>query len=187
MMSALLHWALADWQALAHDLGAMGLLKQSTSRAELAADLQQHFTSMYAAALADSTDAAAGVQGAAGAHRVKQQQQQQRQQSVLLSKAGAISFGDFAGVIAALAVKYRFELPPYYTLVIRCAMQQEACGFVSFACNVHVGGNARAADPTFVQYVLCAQSTAQQLCLVTSSPCCRHMLVVHHIFGYYMH
>jgi hypothetical protein len=143
MMGALLHWALADWQALAHDLGAMGLLKQSTDRAELAADLEQHFTRLYAAVPADGTDAAAGREPATGGAGVKQQQQQQ-QQSLLLFKAGAISFGDFAGVIAALAVKYRFELPPYYTLVIRCTREQvtqaalhaHACPSLLFAAAV---------------------------------------------------
>jgi hypothetical protein len=127
MMSALLHWAVADWLALAHDLGNMGLLKQSTDRAQLAADLQQQFDRLYATQNSrdSSSSAASGSQTAPGeaawpgaSHQ--QQQQQQQQQSVLLSRAGAISFGDFAGVIAALAVKYRFELPPYYTLVIRC-------------------------------------------------------------------
>jgi hypothetical protein len=132
MMGALLHWALADWQALAHDLGAMGLLKQSTDRAELAADLEQLFTRLYAAVPADGADDAAGVQAAAGAVGVQQQQQQR---SLLLSKAGAISFGDFAGVIAALAVKYRFELPPYYTLVIRCAFEKQSMCMLLCICT----------------------------------------------------
>jgi predicted unusual protein kinase regulating ubiquinone biosynthesis (AarF/ABC1/UbiB family) len=39
--------------------------------------------------------------------------------TLLLQRAGAIGFAEFAGVVAALALKYRFELPPYYTLVIR--------------------------------------------------------------------
>lgn len=43
----------------------------------------------------------------------------QQQPSALLQKAGEIGFAEFAGVVAALALKYRFELPPYYTLVIR--------------------------------------------------------------------
>jgi hypothetical protein len=168
MMSALLHWAVADWPALAHDLGDMGLLKQSTDRAQLAADLQQQFTRLYAdlpvrqdssvanysssgsGKLADST--AAGLQtaaAAAGPGREKHHHHQQ-QQSALLSRAGAISFGDFAGVIAALAVKYRCELPPYYTLVIRCA---------AFLCLMPVS-------------VQCQPAAAELCCWTCALPAC---------------
>ncbi|KAF6260685.1 ABC1 family-domain-containing protein [Scenedesmus sp. NREL 46B-D3] len=184
MMGALLHWALADWLALAHDLGGMGLLKPSTDRAELAADLEQQFTRLYTAVPAPQSGyesgssaqsaavAAAGGQAApAGlAGGQQQQQQQQQQHSLLLSKAGAISFGDFAGVIAALALKYRFELPPYYTLVIRSLTTLE--GFALLADPGARSGVARAAVRAVARQLLTdTRPAAQQLlCEVLRSP-----------------
>jgi predicted unusual protein kinase regulating ubiquinone biosynthesis (AarF/ABC1/UbiB family) len=151
MMAALLHWSQGNWLALAGDMRAMGLLKPTTDLQELAHDLQDRFTQLYAASTQQqqkqqqqqrgpavavdpglephlnsssssssttfshsstqrATTAAASVTDAAS---------RSGQPSLLLQAAGAIGFAEFAGVIAALALKYRFELPPYYTLVIR--------------------------------------------------------------------
>lgn len=119
-MAALLHWSQANWLALAADMRQMGLLKPATDLHELAADLQTRFEQL---------------QTQPSSSQVHNQQQQQKapaavpgattsssssgRPSALLQRAAAIGFAEFAGVIAALALKYRFELPPYYTLVIR--------------------------------------------------------------------
>lgn len=120
-MSALMHWALANWLALAHDLGSMGLLKETTDRRELAADLEQQFTNLYTASAGapDGRETAAAAAAAGWQESACAAPFGSRVAHGLLSKAGAISFGDFASVIAALALKHRFELPPYYTLMVR--------------------------------------------------------------------
>jgi predicted unusual protein kinase regulating ubiquinone biosynthesis (AarF/ABC1/UbiB family) len=149
MMAALLHWSQGNWLALAGDMQLMGLLKPTTDLQELALDLQQRFTQLYAASTqqqqqqqqepavsvdsslksytnssssssACSVSTTTGTQtGAAAAATAAGASISGQPSMLLLQRAGAIGFAEFAGVIAGLALKYRFELPPYYTLVIR--------------------------------------------------------------------
>jgi hypothetical protein len=98
----------------------MGLLKPTTDLQQLAADLQERFTQLYAQQSVTTTssnsssssngsrDGSSGISNTGSVQPV-----------TLLQRAGDIGFAEFAGVIAALALKYRFELPPFYTLVIR--------------------------------------------------------------------
>lgn len=131
MMAALLHWSQANWLGMAADMRQMGLLKPTTDLTELAAELQLRFEQLYAntnivggqsptnttvdSSVPTSTDSDSTGSGS-GSHSSSIDKPLV---SSLLQRAGAIGFAEFAGVVAALAFKYRFELPPYYTLVIR--------------------------------------------------------------------
>lgn len=137
MMSGLMHWALADWPALVEDFDNMGLLKPNTDKQRLALELQQQFEQLYSTSTTvsnsqtqatgtaprSSSASAAAAAGGQPLPCVQQtplaKQSKHQQTSVLLATAGAISFGDFAAVVAALALRFRFYLPPWYTLVIR--------------------------------------------------------------------
>lgn len=122
-MAALLHWSQANWLGLAADMRQMGLLKPSIDLQELAADLQLRFERLYADSIQQSAgDNQSSIAGSAGSTNGSA--------STLLARAGAIGFAEFAGVVAALALKYRFELPPYYTLVIRSLTTLEGFALV---------------------------------------------------------
>lgn len=121
-MAALLHWSQANWVALAGDMRQMGLLKPTTDLQQLAADLEARFTQLYAqqpATTTTTTTSNCSINASGRCGGVSSNGSRVQQPSALLQRAGDIGFAEFAGVIAALAVKYRFELPPYYTLVIR--------------------------------------------------------------------
>ncbi|KAF8067342.1 aarF domain-containing protein kinase [Scenedesmus sp. PABB004] len=131
MTAALLHLGLGDWRRLADDLGDMGLLKAATDRDALAADLRRRFEQLPA-----------GAPGRGGPGDAPPP-------SLLAPRLG--SYGEFARVIASLSVAYRFELPPYYTLIIRSLSTLE--------------GFALAADPGAAQRLVGAavRAVARQL------------------------
>jgi hypothetical protein len=107
----------------------MGLLKPTTNLQELADDLSLRFSQLYAARSQPpptTTAAAAGPATAVAARSAAKT----GTASTLLQRAGAIGFAEFAGVIAALALKYRFELPPYFTLIIRSLTTLEGFALV---------------------------------------------------------
>lgn len=137
MMAALLHWSQARWLALAGDMRAMGLLKPSTDLQELADDLALRFQQLYAAAdkpAAADTAAAVPPAAAAASGRRSANSSPGGSSALLLQRAGAIGFAEFAGVIAALALKYRFELPPYFTLIIRSLTTLEGFALLVDPC-----------------------------------------------------
>lgn len=93
------------------------LLQQQQAAVPSNRDLDPHTTSS-SSACKDSITTGAST-GAATASAAAGAVSMNGQPSTLLQAAGSIGFAEFAGVIAALALTYRFELPPYYTLVIR--------------------------------------------------------------------
>ena len=128
-MAALLHWSQANWLALASDMKHMGLLKPTTDLQELADDLSLRFSQLYAAGSQPPPTATAAAAGPATAVATRSAARTGTA-STLLQEAGAIGFAEFAGVIAALALKYRFELPPYFTLIIRSLTTLEGFALV---------------------------------------------------------
>lgn len=121
-MSGLIHWALADWSALCDDFDNMGLLKPNTDQQQLTRELQTQFTQLYN----DIGNQPAPTENQAGADSLLDAPQQAPEPAgTLLAKAGAISFSDFSKVVASLALRFRFDLPPWYTLVIRSLVTLE--------------------------------------------------------------
>jgi aarF domain-containing kinase len=99
LLCAIVHWGLGRWPQLVQDLDDLGMLKASTDKQQLARDLQQQFAAV-------------------------QQQQQQQLQPLAAGTPPACSLsmglGDLSNVLARLALRYRSELPTYYTLILRC-------------------------------------------------------------------
>ena len=89
MLTSFVHIVFGDWPRLADDLAAMDLLKPSTDRQALQADLARNFA-LYCGRAADG-----GLD------------------------VGEMSYGDVTKALARTALQHKFRLPPYYTLVVR--------------------------------------------------------------------
>ena len=138
MLAAVVHWGTADWLALAHDLGDMGLLKDSTDRSVLATDLQQRLGYAQLGRKEQEKQQAGSVKEGAELdwkgrehqgqrlgyvkHGVELCRELQEHQHPAMQGPGGvessreaaagghvnISFGTFAQVLLVLAVKYRW-------------------------------------------------------------------------------
>lgn len=108
---------------------AHGATKPTTNLQELADDLSLRFSQLYAARSQPPPTTTAAAAGPATAVATRSAARTGTA-STLLQEAGAIGFAEFAGVIAALALKYRFELPPYFTLIIRSLTTLEGFALV---------------------------------------------------------
>jgi len=110
MFSALVHLVLEDYPALVADLDRLDLLKPATDRDRLASDLRASLAS------AGSRVAAAG--GSASVRVLQAMAGSGRRGGATLAALG-VSWGQLGGVLVQLALRYRFQLPPYFTLVAR--------------------------------------------------------------------
>jgi len=53
-------------------------------------------------------------------------------QSVMLSGMGNLSFGDFSEKLGTTMYQYKFQIPPYYTLLVRSLSDWRHCCFRPF-------------------------------------------------------
>eukprot|EP00951_Prasinocladus_malaysianus_P049068 scaffold665454_cov39-Prasinocladus_malaysianus.AAC.1 len=115
MFRALLHLVLEDFDGLVSDLDNLDLLKPTTDRVALAGDLSAELTLRPQA---EVSSASMGKQQRGFSYRLLAAMTG----NDAVSGGGGvvdIGWGRLAQVLARLAVKYRFRLPPYLALVAR--------------------------------------------------------------------
>ncbi|GMH35671.1 hypothetical protein BSKO_03539 [Bryopsis sp. KO-2023] len=142
MMGGLVHIVLGDWLAVVDDLEGMGLLKTAIDREALAQDLEKEFVRMTGPSDSDNPFE---VEGASNGKK--------KSPLVLLlgSSSTKLTFGAVSKVMLKLAVKYRFKLPPYYTLIVRSLATLEG-----LALKADPGFKiVRSAFPIVVRRLLC--------------------------------
>ena len=100
MLAALAHMANADWGPLTDDLAAMEVLPPWADRAEVARALEEALGTGGDGALSSGDD---GLGSGSAAGEVGM----------------PLRFGPVAAVLIQVALRFRFRLPPYFTLVLR--------------------------------------------------------------------
>jgi len=128
MFRALLHLVLEDFDHLADDLSDLGLLKVTTSREDLARDLRAELAPSAATSRADAepgkgpdrqTSGSGSSGGTLSLRLVSAVASNGKEGGGSVGAMIDIGWGQLAAVLARLALRYRFRLPPYLTLVAR--------------------------------------------------------------------
>lgn len=118
MMACLVHVALGEWRSMADDLDRMGMLKERTDKDDLARSLAEEVSAVWPLAGSFGADSflpdGSAKAGGALADRIASGAVNPE-----LGLGQGLSFGKLAKAIIKLAIKYRFHLPPYYTLIVR--------------------------------------------------------------------